>query len=140
MRPMAGVDQADVTAVLASYSRCRESGRFVENFYRRLWARDRGIEQRFHATDMQRQQEVMREAINTLIMFAAESSVARMALDRISGLHSRQRHDVPAYLYTLFADALVETAREGDPRWEPALEPKWRAVLAPGLEYMAARH
>jgi hypothetical protein len=137
---MASVDPTDVAAVLASYSRCRESGRFVEAFYRRLWARDRGIERRFHATDMQRQQEVMREAINTLLMFAGESAVARMALDRISGLHSRRRHDVPAHLYTLFADALIETAREADPRWEPALEAKWRAVLAPGLEYMAARY
>lgn len=137
---MADVNQADLAAVVASYSRCRESGRFIEAFYRKLWARDHGIERRFHATDMQRQQEVMREAINTLLMFASESAVARMALDRISGLHSRGRHDVPPHLYTLFADVLIETARESDPRWEPVLEPQWRAVLAPGLDYMAVRY
>jgi hypothetical protein len=130
-------EELDVQAVLASYARCREQGGFVKSFYQQLWSRDPAIQQRFRHTDMERQETIMREAINMLLMFAGGSVVARMGLDRIADIHSRKRHDVPPALYALFADVLVDTARTWDPRWEPALEQKWRAALRPGLAHMA---
>jgi hypothetical protein len=128
----------DVKAVLASYARCRERGGFIENFYRELWARDRGIARRFRDTDMDRQQQIMREAINTLLMFAQDSAVARLALNRIGKVHDHRRHDVPPMLYELFAEVLVSTAATWDRHWTPVLEQQWHAALEPGLEHMAA--
>jgi hemoglobin-like flavoprotein len=136
----AGTQQMNVAAVLSSYARCRERGGFVENFYRQLWARDPGIARRFEKTDMERQQDIMREAINTLLMFARDSAVARMALDRIAKVHDRGHHDVPPSLYRLFAEVLVATAASWDPRWTPTLEQQWQAALKPGLDYMANRY
>jgi hypothetical protein len=133
-------DEVDVQLVLASYARCRERGGFVKRFYQELWARDATIQHRFRNTNMDRQEAIMREGINTLLMFASGSVVARMGLDRIGELHSRQRHAVPPELYALFTDVLVDTARSLDPHWKPALEQQWRAALQPGLDYMAARY
>lgn len=126
--------------MLASYARCRERGDFIEAFYNELWARDPDVARRFRNTDMSRQREIMREAINMLIMFARGSAVARMGLERISRVHARGGHDVPPRLYGLFSEVLINTARKRDPSWEPALEHAWRAALAPGLEFMAARY
>jgi hypothetical protein len=134
------IDEAHVQAVLASYARCRERGGFVKSFYQALWARDTAIQHRFRNTDMARQEAIMREAINTLLMFAGGSVVARMGLDRIAEVHSRKHHSVPPELYSLFTDVLIETARAWDPRWDATLEQHWRAALQPGLEHMAARY
>jgi hemoglobin-like flavoprotein len=133
-------NEEDVHVVVASYARCREQGGFIKRFYQQLWARDPTIQQRFRNTNMERQEAIMREAINMLLMFAGGSVVARMGLERIAAVHSRKRHAVPPALYSLFADVLIETARTSDPRWVSALEQQWRAALRPGLEYMAARY
>ncbi|MFO7565027.1 MAG: hypothetical protein R6X02_20445 [Enhygromyxa sp.] len=135
-----GADEATVQAVLASYARCREQGGFIKSFYQQLWARDPGIQQRFRNTDMARQEAIMREAINMLLMYAGGSVVARMGLDRIAVVHDRQHHAVPTELYALFTEVLIDTARAWDSRWEPGLEQQWRVVLRPGLEYMNARY
>jgi hypothetical protein len=129
----------DVQMVLASYARCRERGGFVKSFYQQLWARDATIQHRFRNTDMARQELIMREAINTLLMFASGSVVARMGLDRIAVMHDHTHHAVPPAVYSLFTEVLIDTARTWDPRWEPRLEQQWRAALRPGLDYMAAR-
>lgn len=134
------IDDDTVQAVLASYARCRERGGFVKRFYAQLWARDATIQHRFRNTDMGRQETIMREAINMLLMFAGGSTVARMGLDRIAVVHDRKHHAVPPELYSLFTDVLVDTARAWDPRWTPTLEHQWRAVLRPGLEHMATRY
>jgi hemoglobin-like flavoprotein len=134
------VDEAAVQAVLASYARCREKGGFIESFYSQLWARDPAIQQRFTNTDMRRQEAIMREAINMLLMYAGGSVVAKMGLDRIAVVHDRQHHAVPVELYALFTEVLISTARAWDPRWEPALEQQWRLALRPGLAYMAERY
>jgi hemoglobin-like flavoprotein len=134
------VDEAAVQAVLASYARCREKGGFIESFYSQLWARDPAIQQRFVNTDMKRQEAIMREAINMLLMYAGGSVVAKMGLDRIAVVHDRQHHAVPVELYALFTEVLISTARAWDPRWEPALEQQWRLALRPGLAYMADRY
>lgn len=133
-------EQADVAAVLSSYARCREHGSFVEEFYRQLLSRDASIARRFEHTDMERQQQIMRDAINTLLMFARGSAMARMALERIAAVHGRHRHDVPPSLYSLFTEVLVATAAAADPAWSPTLERQWRATLGPGLELMASRY
>ena len=132
-----GPSTAEVDAAIASYARCRERGGFIEAFYERLWQRDHAIKQRFAGTDMERQHQVMREAINTLMMFAGGSSIARMALERLSRSHSPAGYDVSPEQYQLFAEALIETARSFDPRWQPQLETAWREALTPGLDYLA---
>lgn len=125
-------------AVFASYARCRERGGFIEAFYRQLWARDPDIRGRFRTADMYRQHEVMRESINTLLMFARGSEIARLALTRLGKLHGVHGHRVTSSMYVLFINILVDTAREWDPKWSGELAPAWRAALEPGIDYMAS--
>ena len=133
-------DSKVVAAVVASYARCRERGAFVEAFYYQLWARDSGIAARFEGTDMAHQQEVMRDGLNTLLMYAKGSTLAGMALDRIAWVHSREVHDVSPRYYDLFVDALVDTAKVWDSEWSEELEQGWRAAMAPGIERMITRY
>lgn len=136
----AEVSANEVSTVIRSYARCRERGGFIEAFYRQLWARDPEIRERFQSADMDRQHEVMREAINTLLMFARGSEVAKLALDRLGAAHSAEGHAVHDAMYKLFIDVIVETAKAWDPQWSEELEPAWRASLEPGIRHMAAMY
>ncbi|MCA9656250.1 MAG: globin [Myxococcales bacterium] len=127
-----------VARVRSSYSRCRVHEDFIPRFYRRLWQREPDVGRRFAHTDMERQHQVMREAINSLLMYARGSKIAELALDRLARVHSRSDRDVPPHLHRAFVDALVEVVEEVDADADDELLTSWRDVLAPGLERIEA--
>jgi hemoglobin-like flavoprotein len=128
----------DVQGVRASFGRCLKEEDFIPSFYATLWGRDPEIRRRFRGADMDRQHQVMRDAITALIMFAGGSQIARMALDRLAKSHAPSGHDVSAHQFELFGDTLVSCVAERDPQWSEELAQQWRTALAPGLSLLAS--
>ena len=61
-------------------------------------------------------------------------------LARVAERHSRRDLNVDPALYRPFIDALIDTVKEFDREYTPAVEAAWRATVAPGVAYMKSKH
>jgi hemoglobin-like flavoprotein len=121
----------------ASYHRCH-SDAFFRSFYQRLLASDARIPPMFERTDFTKQTKLLQHSIGLLFVFAKRGNPA--ILERIAGRHGRAEVNVPADMYPLWVDSLVDTVREYDARCSPAVEQAWRQAVAPGIAYLISRY
>ena len=54
--------------------------------------------------------------------------------------HSRAKLNIRPELYTLWLDALIETAKGTDPEWTPAIEQAWRSILGIAVRHMTRQY
>ncbi len=121
-----------------SFARLKEpsrSTRFFDDFYRRFFAADPVIAEKFGATDMAHQKQMLRESLAEMAEFALtrQSNPYIVTLARIHGSRGR---DIPVRLYDLWLDCLVDTVREIDPESSDNVALAWRIVMGPGIEFM----
>lgn len=133
---------ADVDLFLASLKRCREQPDFLARFYERFVASSEEVREKFRYTDMRRQVRMLEDSLFVVAVAVQgqEGSVARGDLPRIAARHSRKDLGIRPELYNLWAECLIETAREHDSGFCPEIEKSWRAVLAFGVQYMQDRY
>jgi len=108
---------------------------FFASFYERFVAASPEVAEKFRHTDMARQQVMLKSGFYHLLAFYA-SSHADYYLDQVAVSHSRAHLDIRPGLYDLWLDALVETARCFDERFDDDVELAWRLVMTPGIVYM----
>ena len=133
----------DVDLFLASLKRClAQQPEFVRHFYERFTGSSEEVREKFRNTDMARQVRMLEDSLYVVAnaVQGAEGSIARGDLPRIAARHSRQDLAIRPELYDLWADCLIETARQCDPAFRPEIEQSWRAVLAVGVQYMRERY
>lgn len=127
----------------ASYERLIGSGvgitdkgqDFFKRFYDRFISRSDLVSEKFSETDMDRQVAMLQKAMFQLISFYLTKSDNTM-LQNIAVSHSRARHDIPAELYDLWLESLLDTVRELDPEYDEELRLAWQIVMTPGILYM----
>ena len=121
-----------------SFARLNEADRsqlFFDRFYQRFFAADPRVADRFGATDMAHQKQMLRESLAEMAEFALtrQSNPYIVTLARIHGLRGR---DIPVELYDLWLDCLVDCVREIDPEATDSVALAWRIVMGPGIEFM----
>jgi hemoglobin-like flavoprotein len=121
-----------------SFARVMEPGRserFLEHFYQRFFASDPEVAERFGATDMSHQKQMLLESLAEMAEFARkrESNPYIVTLARIHGQRGR---DIPIRLYDLWLDCLVDTVRAIDPLASDNAALAWRIAMTPGIEFM----
>ena len=121
-----------------SFARVTEPARcdaFFDTFYRRFLAADKSIAEKFRATDLAHQKEMLRESLAEMFDFFLkhESNPYIVTLGRIHGIRG---HDIPPELYDAWLDTLVATVLECDPGASESVALAWRIVMAPGIEFM----
>lgn len=127
--------------VRPSFARCCEHGpEIFDTFYASLADRVPGVGAMFAHTNMQKQNQLIRAGIGTLIDFACGDEAAEVELVRLGILHNRQQLDVTPEMYPGWVDALMEMIAEYDPQRTDTIEAGWRAVLAPGIAVMIANY
>lgn len=123
----------------SSYRRCiRDRGyqdRFVERFYERFLDSSGEVRDYFAATDMARQQRMLRDSLLYVVNFA-KTLRDGVYLRQLALRHGRAGLKVPVRLYDLWLDSLVETVAEFDPEYSDDVGLAWRCTLAPGITYM----
>jgi len=136
------VPSPSVETFLASLKRCLATPGFLESFYGRFVGSSDEVREKFRNTDMKRQARVLEESLYVVAnaVQGEENSLARGALPALAARHGRQGLDIPAGLYDLWIECLVETARAHDPQFAPAIEAAWRETLAFGADYMRQHH
>ncbi len=121
-----------------SYGRCLLDGQFFDKFYDRFTAASPEVAQRFRNTDMKRQKTMMRLSLSMLVMFVEGKPIARPSLEAIQKTHGAGRYEIPARLYDVWLECLIQTLRECDPRFDDALEQQWQQAMQKGIDFIAA--
>ena len=123
-----------------SYERCCAAPDFITSFYRNFFTACPEAEAMFAQTDFDRQARLLRHAIGLLFIFPDQVSNEPTILSRLAEKHSRRELNVDPEWYPLFGDSLILTASQHDPEFSPAVAAAWREAVAPGIEYMKAKH
>lgn len=134
------VDKATTALARSSYDRCCEATDFLPAFYRNFLAACPEAVPRFAHTDFERQNKLLRHAISLLLIFPNQPVNEPALLARVAERHSRRDLNIPPALYRPFIDALIDTVKQFDREYTPAVEAAWRATVAPGVEYMKSKH
>lgn len=130
--PLASARQLDLAQ--RSYERCQRAPEFFRTFYDRLLASDPAIPPLFAETAFPRQHKLLQHGLGLLLSYARRANPH--LLERIAERHGPGDLNIPAVMYPLFVDALLEAVRIHDPDCDAAVEEAWRASLAPGIKFM----
>lgn len=115
--------------VIESYKRVAREPGFLDRFYTRFMDRDADVRARFQGVDMARQRFVLSRAVTLLLQHASGVTHGVDGLRESAHHHGAEGMNIPAYMYDLWIDALVETVAEHDPRFTPDLDASWRTLL-----------
>jgi len=133
-------DKTITAAAKASYDRCCQAPDFLQAFYRNFLAACPQAVPLFAHTDFERLSKLLRHAVGLLLIFPNQPVDEPTLLSRIAERHSRRDLNIDPALYGPFIDSLIDTVRQFDRDFTPAVEAAWRATVSPGVEYMKAKH
>ncbi len=134
------IDKTISAAAKASYDRCCQAPNFIPDFYRTFLAACPEAAPMFADTDFDRQVKLLRHAIGLLLIFPNQPPHEPTLLSRVAERHSRRELNVAPALYGPFIESLINTVRQFDREFTPAVEAAWRATVGPGVAYMKAKH
>lgn len=125
---------------LQSLDRCVLSPEFLQAFYDRFLGSAEEIRKKFVGTDMYLQKQML---LRSLRLSAGATAGDRESLQEINDraeTHSRDQLDIRPELYDYWLDAIIATAEQFDPKWEPAIESAWRRILGHVVKHMSRRY
>ena len=121
-----------------SFARVTEPARcdgFLDDFYRRFFAADPIVPEKFSGTDLGHQKEMLRESLAEMVDFSLKHQ-SNPYLVTLARIHGGRGRDIPPRLYDLWLECLVEAVRSHDPKATDSVALAWRIVMAPGIEFM----
>ncbi len=130
----------DISRVRSSFNRCGDQLEFFETFYERFILASPEVAEKFSNTDMDHQALMMRASLEMMISGTLDEDSGADHLKQVAALHSRKGHDIPASLYRLWMNALIETIKAFDRQFDDQLEQAWRRVLDPRIRFITSRY
>lgn len=129
----------DIVAIKRSYARSITNNQFFERFHSLFVNAHPEIKDYFaqkrleSGSDQDQQMNMVRHGVNLVIMYIekGENSMASFGLNRAKESHS----DVPFRLYTYWRQALMQSLKEFDPKFNRDLENQWEEVLETGIGF-----
>lgn len=118
----------------ASYARCQRAPEFFRAFYDRFLASDPSVPPYFAATKFDKQEKLLQHGLSMLLIFAKRSNPN--LLNRLVERHGPSDLNIPARLFPVFLDSLLDTVKQFDPDCDAATLEAWRVTLAPGIALM----
>ena len=128
--------QKDVLLFHQSLDRASAEGTFFDDFYNSFIASGEDVASFFSNTDMERQKRKMKSSLHMMTMLIDETPGADMYMEHLARVH--HRYEIPASMYQVWLDALIDTVRKNDPEFSGELEQVWRRVIGKGIEIMVS--
>lgn len=123
-----------IEEVIASYHRCRESGDFVDTFYRIFLSRSEKIRQLFAETNFEIQKLMLRESLLEMLCFEQGMPGSQQHLEQLGRRH--RDLNVEPEMYDIWLDSLCQAVKHHDPEYRPELDQFWRQAMSQGIELM----
>jgi len=110
--------------------------RFFDRFYEIFLGTSDAIREKFAATEMVKQKQMMRKSFFHLLNLY-NTKVTSDYLERIAREHGRARLAIPVEMFNQWRASILRTVRELDaPYYNDDIEIAWAMMIAPGLEFM----
>ncbi|WP_188151775.1 globin [Teredinibacter waterburyi] len=106
---------------------------FFSAFYRCFESKSPVVSKMFAQTSETKRYEMLEDSL-LILMDYSSTRVASEDLIELARYHSKL--GVPADLFTLWLDALIESLRQLDPHFNDEYALAWRMVLEPGVSFM----
>ena len=84
---------------------------------------------------MSHQKTMLHDSLRALVDFNQRRKLSPQ-MTTLARVHGPQAADIPPTLYVLWLNALLDTVREWDPKFDAQVELAWRLTLAPGITYL----
>jgi hypothetical protein len=124
-----------------SLARCRDHGRFFDQFLELFLASSDEVRAKFHSTDLVRQRRMLQSSFYMLVEYLALGSPeSEKYLERIAAEHGRQGRDIPPHLYDFWLEALLRAVQKCDDRYSTEVEAAWRHVMGAGIHFLTSRY
>lgn len=141
MRPQADhvhVPAETIADVRASFQRATTlNGRFFQDFYATLLAKNPVYERMFGNVEMVQQYARLYAGIMKLFEYAENPRPETLHL--IAAIHNTKTLSLERSHYLDWLDSLLTTLSKSDDRFDAAMADKWLAVVMPGIEFMRTR-
>lgn len=122
-----------------SYERILGSGSyrhdFIDSFYAHFTGQSDAVAQRFENTDMSAQKIMLHDSLDFMVDYC-RTGKASPYLEKIAAVHGAGQLKIPAAMYTLWLDSLVQAVRDCDPQFDESVEQAWRQTFQPGIDFM----
>lgn len=120
-----------------SLHRCAANPQFLDLFYERFLESSPDVREKFANTDFARQKRVLMSSLHLMLLAAEdEKNGPERYLRDLAFRHGKGQLEIGSHFYDLWLDSLLETVRECDPRWTPAIEQAWEQVMGVGISYL----
>jgi len=127
----------EISRVRLSYGRAIAKRCFLDRFYELFMKSNPVVARKLAATDIEKQQELLSQAVNMVILFPQGNKIAKNAIKRIRESHRRDALDIKPDYYKFWVDSLIAALAENDPEFNDELEQAWRKVAQEAIDYIA---
>jgi len=126
----------EISKVRLSYGRAISKRQFLGRFYELFIKSSPIVARKLAKTDIAKQQELLSQAVNMVILFPQGNKIAKNAIKRIRESHNRDGLDIKPDYYKFWIDSLVMALAEHDPEFDDELEQAWRHVAQDAIDYI----
>lgn len=126
----------EISRVRLSYGRAISRRKFLDRFYELFMQSNPVVAQKLVNTDIAKQQELLSQAVNMVILFPQGNKIARNAIKRIRESHKRDGLDIKPAYYHYWIDSLITALAENDPEFNDELEQAWRKVVQKAIDFI----
>ncbi len=126
----------EISKVRLSFGRAISRKSFMDHFYEIFIKSSPIVARKLAKTDIEKQQELLSQAVNMVILFPQGNKIAHNAITRIRESHNRDGLDIKPEYYRFWVDSLVTALAEHDPKFDGELEQAWRLVAQQAIDYI----
>lgn len=120
--------------VIDSYLRCIDQTYFIPRFYEHFLASDEFIKGMFQHVDFQKQHNLLRHGLMSMISYLDQHSLAgKYNFERLRETHGSQGMNIKPEHYAIWKTCMIRTIAEVDPAYHPDLSEMWDEVLNTGI-------
>jgi len=120
-----------------SFERCINDPLFLDRFYEVFLSSSDEASAMFKGTDMGTQKAML---ITSLVYMSNAHKDSPGLLSSIAEKHNINNLNIKPYLYTLWLDSLIASAKFIDPHFDEKTEILWRETLQLGIDFMISQY
>ncbi len=123
-----------------SMNRCQANPQFLNRFYNKFVIANPAVREKFANTNMEDQKMMLHASLYMIALATQGNRSASMYLDNVAKRHAKADLDIPAELYDLWLETLIQTVSETDDAFDEQIESAWREVMLFGISFMESRY